>query len=145
MSLTPRKTINFDGVGLADDDDYVLDGSGVGHFHIVKAGSTWKFRLKITGIDVTDITFTMDVRIGIAATTAVLSTGGTGDAIITMSKNPDGDDVEELEISVTAAGTLLLQSAGTGQNFVWDLKASEGGEADIWFGGSGSATPAVTR
>tara|TARA_R110002167_G_scaffold26380_4_gene90888 strand:- start:7515 stop:7952 length:438 start_codon:yes stop_codon:yes gene_type:complete len=145
MSLTPRKEINFDGVGLAADDDYVLDGSGIGHFHMVKAGSTWKFRLKITGVDTTTITFTMDVRLAIATSTAVLSDGGTGDAIITLTANPDGDDTEELEISITALGTLLLQSSGTGQNFVWDLKASEGGESDIWFGGSGTTTPAVTR
>ena len=145
MSLTPRKEINFDGTGLAADDDYVLDGSGIGHFHKIKAGSTWKFRLKITGIDVNTLTFTMDVRLATSTSTAVLSSGGIGDAIITIGLNPDADDPEELEISVTAAGTLLLQSGGTGQNFVWDLKAHEGGESDIWFGGSGQTTPAVTR
>ncbi|NRA58911.1 MAG: hypothetical protein HRU13_12425 [Phycisphaerales bacterium] len=145
MSLTPRREINFDGTGLAADDDYFVDGNGVGHFHKVKAGSTWKFRLKWTGVDATALTWDMDVRTSVAAAEPTLSTNLTGDALIAVSTNPDGDDTEEVEFTISRAGTLLLQSGGTGNSFVWDLVVTDGSNSDIWVGGTGETTAAVTR
>lgn len=146
MSLIPSIQINFDGGGgLADDDDYILDSSGVGHFHPVKAGSTWIWRLVLVGVNTTDLTFDMDIRATIGSATEILSTGLTGDALITVTKDPDGDNTEEVQFSVSSAGTALLQSQGSGMAFVYDIHVTDNGETDRWVTGSGVSTPAVTR
>ena len=143
MSLTPPITIKFDGTGLGTDDDYALDENGVGHFQQVKAGSTWQFDLKFTGVDTTALTWSMDVRRSIAEATTLLS---TGDGTITQLANPTTVDPERIRFTVTAANTLAaLQTNGAGVAFVYDILVTDGADADLWVSGSGTVRPIVTR
>ena len=117
MSLTPPITIKFDSIGLGTDDDYVLDELGVGHFQQVKAGSTWQFDLKFTGVDT-----------------------------ITQLANPTTADPERIRFTVTATNTLAaLQANGQGVAFVYDILVADGADADLWVTGSGTVRPIVTR
>tara|TARA_R110000737_G_scaffold352128_1_gene396846 strand:+ start:310 stop:741 length:432 start_codon:yes stop_codon:yes gene_type:complete len=143
MSLTPPITIKFDSIGLGTDDDYVLDELGVGHFQQVKAGSTWQFDLKFTGVDASALTWSMDVRRTIADATTLLS---TSDGTITQLANPTTADPERIRFTVTATNTLAaLQANGQGVAFVYDILVADGADADLWVTGSGTVRPIVTR
>lgn len=147
MSLVPAKTINFDGSGLIPTALYVEDSSGVGHFHPWKAGSTVEFDITFPGVDVSAVTFSMDVRASVGAADPKLSTSLTGDSQITVTANPGGSRPNTVRFAVSAAGTASLQAANasTIANHVFDIEAAQSGRRDRWVSGTIAITTEITR
>lgn len=146
MGLRPAQEVRFDGSGLGNDDDVVVDASGVIHFHRVKAGSTLVFDLTFPGIvAASGYTWACQFRQTASNGTALLGTDLAGAQAITITPNPDTESPETIRLSVSAAGTSLLAPNGNDGSFVFDIEATKDGHTDRWVKGSGSATHEVTR
>ena len=143
MSLTPALKVNFDGLELAPDETSRIDADGVGHFHPIKAGSTFEVDLKLNGVDTTAFTWAMDMRASVGATETLLNSGSGGG--ITLTPDPNSSDTEILRVAIPAASTATLQSNGLGMPFVYDIEIVDGARRDRWISGSGIVTPEVTR
>lgn len=146
MSQLPATEIRFDGVGLADDDNYVTDADGVGHFHKVQAGATWRFRLQFSGKDTTALTWEMEVRENITAASELLSTNGSGDTLITVNAGAgSNDEIVEFVVSASATQAAFQASNTVTSSFAFDIFVTESGDRAKWISGTGAVLGAVTR
>jgi hypothetical protein len=146
MAQLPAKTINFDGSGLADDDTYVEDANGVGHFHEVQAGSTWRFRLQFSGKDTTSLSWEMEVRESLTSSDELLTTNGSGDTLITVTTGAgSNDEIVEFSVSSSATAAAFQPMDSVRSSFVYDIFVVESGDRAKWVVGSGTVIGAVSR